>query len=230
MRWRLRERGLRLISVENQLSLRNLVVRCDEEAHSSPMVQRGVRWLLEHIQHTAGIYGFFAALKRATKQHPEHRLCWWETGATCERRYRVGEQWHNLRPDALAEFRAGSQQFRFWLEWDRGTMNARDLAVKFDAYRHYAASHEWAQERSSLPRLLCVAPDIAQERRMHREAQGRLTQNPGLAVWTTTEALMKANGPIAPIWMQVTWQSHEPAQVSGGRRSNVFGAHAGAND
>ena len=45
----------------------------------------------------------------------------------CERRYQVGEQWYNLKPDALAEYRVGSQQVSFWLEWDRGTMNVRDL-------------------------------------------------------------------------------------------------------
>ncbi len=64
---------------------------------------------------------------------------------------------------------------------------------------------------------------------MHRVAQGRLTHAAGPAVWTTTEVLLKVNGPIAPIWMQVTSQSNEPAQVSGVRRSNVFGAHAEAN-
>ncbi len=221
-RWCLCERGLRLIAAANHLSLRNLVVRRDAEAYSSPMVQRGVRWLLEHIQHTAGIYGFFAALTRAAGEHPEQRLCWWETGATCERRYRVGDQWHNLRPDAFARFHAGSQPFRFWLEWDRGTMNVRDLAVKFDAYSEYISLHEWVRERSSLPKLLCVAPDIAQERRMHRVAQGRLTRHSGSAEWTTTEVLLKAHGPIAPIWMQVTSQSNRSAQTSRIRRSDVF--------
>ena len=93
----------------------------------------------------------------------------------CERRYRVGEQWYNLRPDALAEYRVGQQQMRFWLEWDRGTMNVRDLAVKFTSYAHYIASREWAREHSMLPVLVCVAPDIAQERRMQRVAQARLT-------------------------------------------------------
>ncbi len=226
-RWRLCERGLRLIAVENHLSLRNLVERCDEEAHSSPVVQRGVRWLLEHIEHTAGIYGFFTALAQAARQHPEQRLCWWETGTLCERRYREGEQWHNLRPDALAEFRAGSQMFRFWLEWDRGTMNVRDLAVKFDAYQQYISSGEWARERSSLPRLLCVAPDIAQERRMQRVAQTRLTQTPRPVVWTTTEVLLQAKGPIAPIWMQVTFQRNQPDKASVVRRCNVFDENAG---
>jgi hypothetical protein len=52
------------------------------------------------------------------------------------------EQWLNLRPDVLTEFRTGSQPFRFWLEWYRGTMNVRDLVVKFDAYRQFVASRE----------------------------------------------------------------------------------------
>ena len=54
----------------------------------------------------------------------------------CERRYRVGERGYNLRPDALAAYRVRSQQMRFWLEWDRGTMNVRDLAVKYTSYAH----------------------------------------------------------------------------------------------
>jgi hypothetical protein len=101
-------------------------------------------------------------------------------------------------------------------------MNARDLAVKFDAYRHYAASREWAQERSPLPRLLCVAPDIAQERRMQRVAQARLTQPPRPAVWTTTEILVRAEGPIAPIWMPVAFQQSQPDKASAVRRCNAF--------
>ena len=86
------------------------------------------------MTHTAGIYGFFTRLAQSARREPEQALCWWETGAVCERRYQVGEQWYNLRPDALAEYRVGQQRMRFWLEWDRGTMNVRDLAVKFTSY------------------------------------------------------------------------------------------------
>jgi hypothetical protein len=57
----------------------------------------------------------------------------------CERRYLVGEQWYNLKPNVLAEYRVGLQQVSFWLEWDRGAMNVRDLAVKFTSYAHYIA-------------------------------------------------------------------------------------------
>ena len=125
------------------------------------MIQRGETWLLQHIQHTAGIYSFFASLTQAARQEPGQALCWWETGAVCERRYRVHEQWYNLRPDALAEYRVGSQQMRFWLEWDLGTMNPRDLVVKFTSYAQYIASREWAREHKMPPVLMCVAPDIA---------------------------------------------------------------------
>jgi hypothetical protein len=37
------------------------------------------------------------------------------------------------------------------LEWDRGTMNARDLAVKFASYSHDVALHEWAREGAKPP-------------------------------------------------------------------------------
>jgi hypothetical protein len=130
------------------------------------MTLRGEARHVQHIQHTKGIYSFFASLTIAARQETGQELCWWETGAVCERRYRVGEQWYNLRPDALAEYRVGSQQVRFWLEWDRGTMNVRDLEVKFTSYAQYIASREWARECSMLPELIRVAPDIAQEKRM----------------------------------------------------------------
>ena len=68
----------------------------------------------------------------------------------------------------------GQQQVRFWLEWDRGTMNVRDLAIKFTSYAQYIASREWVREDSMLPVLLCVVPEIGQERRMQRVAQARL--------------------------------------------------------
>ena len=120
----------------------------------------------------------------------------------CERRYRVGDQWYNLKPDALAEYRVGQQHTRFWLEWDRGTMHVRDLTIKFTAYASYIATREWAREHSMLPVLVCVAPDIAKERRMQRVAQARLTPTPGVVLWTTTEVLLHERGPLAPIWLQ----------------------------
>jgi len=152
----------------------------------------------------------------------EHALCWWETGSVCEQRYSVGEQWYNLRPDALVEYYVGSQRMRFWLEWNRGTMNVRDLAVKFTSYAHYIASREWVRDRSMLPVIICVAPDIAQERRMQRVALSRLAETSGLVLWTTPEVLLNELGPLAPIWLQGIPQCNQAAQLNGSLRQHVF--------
>ena len=48
---------------------------------------------------------------QAEKEEVAYELCWWETGVMCERRYRVGEQWYNLMPDTLAEYRVGQQHY-----------------------------------------------------------------------------------------------------------------------
>jgi Replication-relaxation len=223
-RWHLGERGLRLIAAANRFHVRNLAVVSDNEtaAGTITLKQRGVDWLLEHIQHTAGIYRFFVALTMAARQESEHQLCWWETGARCERRYQVNEQWYNLRPDALAEYRIGQHRFRFWLEWDRGTMNTRDLAIKFASYSQYIDSREWAKEWSILPLLLCVAPSIAQERRVQHVAQAQLVQVPGLVLWTTTEAFLSEHGPLAPIWSLGTSLSSQVSSSHSSPRQGVF--------
>ena len=178
---------------------------------------------MHHFGCTVGIYGSFACSARAARSEAGHELCWWETGPLCERRYQIGEQWYNLRPDALAGYRVGSQHFRFWLEWDRGTMNARDLLVKCSSYAHYIASRQWARERSMPPALLCIAPDIAQERRILRMARvGGLTHMPELVLWTSTELLLNEYGPHAPIWLKHILQDSQEGQPDGLRRQKIF--------
>ena len=145
----------------------------------------------------------------------------------CERRYRVDEQWYNLRPDALSAYRVGQQHPRFWLEWDRGTMNVRDLAIKFSSYASYITSREWAREFTRIPLLICVAPDVGQERRIHRVAQGRLAHLAGVEVWTTTEELMNRSGSLASIWLQCLPQHCHVMQSSGSQRRLSFDAISG---
>jgi len=139
----------------------------------------------------------------------------------------VGEQWYNLRPDALAEYRVGQEHRRFWLEWDRGTMNVRDLVVKFTAYASYIDSRKWAREHKMPQVLMCVAPDIAQERRMQRVAQARLTSPHGLVLLSTAEGLLNEQGPLAPIRLQSNPQRSQAAQSGSSLRQCLFGVIPG---
>ncbi|HVB24862.1 MAG TPA: replication-relaxation family protein [Ktedonobacteraceae bacterium] len=204
-RWHLAPRGLHLVAAANRVPVRAIATVPDAvpTAEVPTVVQRGVAWLLHHIPHTAGVYSFFAHLAQAARQQPDQALCWWETGVQCERRYRVNEQWYNLRPDALAAYTTGQRQLLFWLEWDRGTMNVRDLTVKFTAYAHYLASREWGRDHPSVPMLVCVTPDIAQEQRIVRVAQATLAQMQGFVLSTTTAPFLAEYGPLAAIWLPV---------------------------
>jgi hypothetical protein len=101
-------------------------------------------------------------------------------------------------------------------------MNARDLAVKFTSYASYIASREWAREHSMLPVLICVAPDIAQEKRVQRGALDSLKRSSGVVLWTTTALLLNDHGPLAPIWLQSTPQSRQGAQSDYSFRHCVF--------
>ena len=96
-------------------------------------------------------------------------------------------------------------------------MNVRDLAIKFTSYAQYIASREWVREDPMLPVLLCVVPEIGQERRMQRVALARLPSPAGLMVWTTTGVLLNELGPLAPIWLQ----SSQATQSGGSLRQRL---------
>jgi hypothetical protein len=103
-------------------------------------------------------------------------------------------------------------------------MNARDLAIKFTSYGHYLASREWAREFSRIPALVCVAPDIAQERRMLRVAQARLAPIRGFEMWTATEVLFYEHGPLAPIWFHGIPLCSQVSEQEGLHRQRLFDA------
>jgi hypothetical protein len=126
----------------------------------------------------------------------------------------------------LSEYRVRQQQMRFWLKWDRGTMNVRDLTIKFTSYASYIDSREWEREHMTLPVLICVAPDIAQEKRMQRVAQDRLTRSPGVVLWTTTAVLLNVHEPLAPIWLRGIPPRSQVAQSDSSLRHCLFKAQS----
>ncbi len=219
LRWRLTEAGLRLLAQAVHCHVRHLGFFPDDP--NAPLQQRGLRGRLREIRHTAGVYGFFATLASALRSLPNAGLSWWETGWICERRFSYKEQPYSLRPDGLAAYQIGGNTLRFWLEWDRGTMNARDLQVKFATYGAYLVAREWTRGDTVPPALLCVAPDIAQEQVLVRVAQAKLVSQPASFLYTTTAHLLVREGMLAPIWRQEMF-GHQRSSANGENRCSVF--------
>jgi hypothetical protein len=116
--------------------------------------------------------------------------------------------------------------WRFWLEWDRGTMHQRDLQRKMGSYARYLASREWAREHAVPPTLLCVVPEIAQERSLAQIALSKLKDCPvHVALYLTTRSLLITAGISAAIWRQVLPHRRHVSEQDPVRFS-LFGAHA----
>ncbi len=227
-RWQLAEAGLVLLAHLVLCHVHRLVhVPVVEKA---PLEQRGAPGLLHQIHHTAGVYGFFTLLHEVLATLPDAAVRWWETGVISERHFRYAEKTYRFRPDAQAAVQVGEHSVRFWLEWDRGTMSLRDLRVKFTTYAMYLLSREWARSSPSLPALLCVAPEMAQERRLAEAASQCLVQVPAaFRMYTTTTNLLMRQSILAPIWQQVVLcdQQMPHASLTAGRRVAVFVAQEG---
>lgn len=180
-----------------------------------------------HAAHDAGVFHFFALLARAAANENRqysgedmryydhaHCLSWWEVGPLAERRYRYRGSWHNLRPDGSGLYQAGRTRFRFWLEWDQGSMNRANLTRKFATYATYLASGEWRETPDRVvPHLVVVVQSMGQLQRMRRaaaDAVGALAEHPSPAGGPATSARLRASitlanrleeaGPRAPIW------------------------------
>jgi len=74
-----------------------------------------------------------------------------------------------------------------------------------------------------LPVLVCVAPEIAQEKRLAHAVRTGLAQANGLVVWTTTEVLLNTYGPLAPIWLKTIPTLSQVEQSGNVARKIIFG-------
>jgi len=225
-RWQLSACGMRLLAAASHFRLH--AIAFEEETHElwrvdegepvtadrngpsyTELIQRSSAGLfgLRRVEHNTSIYEFFAQLCQAThyecEQGHRHHLLWWEMGPFTWRRYRDHDRMHNVRPDAMAAYQIGERTIRFWLEWDRNTMNTKDLAEKFESYQYYIRAREWSCEHQLLPWLLIVVPNHDQEQRIVRIATQNLGAVSGLTLRITTVSRIASRGPLAEIWLPV---------------------------
>lgn len=123
----------------------------------------------------------------------------WQNASACSRRY--------LRPDGYGVYRRHGVSHGFFLELDRGTMNARDYFKKFAAYYHYAVTGRFQQDYQCYPTILFVTPSNSDEDRVVRVARaaavGRPTKLP--LFLTCRWRIEEPNNPdslLGPIWRE----------------------------
>ena len=211
--------GLTLVAAQQGLTL-GAAVRANGLAGGGPDRPIGARrTLLKHPAHTFGadalLVGMVATARRLAAIGGDDALVEWRNAAAASRRH--------LLPDGYGLYRHGGRLHGFFLEFDRGTMSARDYREKFAAYYAYWTSGRFERDYDGgLPTILVVTADTAAEERIARAvgaaAVGRAAPLPLLLTcrWRVEDA-RNPDGLLGPIW-------REPHADRRGRRPWPLGA------
>jgi hypothetical protein len=205
--------GVELVAAQQGLSVAQ-AVRYNGLAGGGPEREIGPRrLLLRHAQHTLGADAVFVELYRrlgaATTMTDADAVVEWRNAAACGRR--------RARPDGYGMIRRHGATFGFFLEFDRGSMNARDYSEKWSGYYHYRESRAFERDYDGFPTILVVTVDNASEERIARSARaasiGRAEPLPLLLTceWRINHVPWNPDGLLGPIW-------RDPGGAFGDRR------------
>ena len=151
--------------------------------------------LLASLTHTLGADAIFVSLvcmvKKLAALGSDDALVEWRNAVACSRGH--------LRPDGYGPYRHAGQLYGFFLEYDRGTMSARDYLAKFAAYYEYRASGRFERDYQGFPTVLVVTSDNSVEEHIAR------------AVRTATVG----RGPALPLLLTCGWRLADPRNPYG---------------
>jgi hypothetical protein len=188
-------RGLVLLAGSLGLPLAE-AVRHHGLAGGGPATPIGSRQALrKHLAHTMGADAVFAAIARAARACPGSGLVEWRNAAVCAR--------GRMRPDGYGLLRLRSQEYGFFLEFDRATVRSAALRAKFAAYHRYRSSARAARDYAGFPSILIVTTGPGAEDRIARAIRATDHERAApLPAFLTTVGWLQGHllGPLGPVW------------------------------
>jgi Replication-relaxation len=195
--------GLKLVAAHLGLSLAAAVRELGLVGGGPDDPTGSRRKLVRTLAHTRGADEVFVGLYRQARERSaagyDEAVVEWQNAAACSRRH--------LRPDGYGVYRRGTRYDGFFLEYDRGTMNARDYFKKFGAYYRYGVMRRFERDYNSYPTVLVVTSDNSAEERIARVARaardGRSCEVPLLLTcqWRINDAA-NSEGLLGRIWRE----------------------------
>lgn len=187
--------ALTLVAAQQGLTL-GAAVRANGLTGGGPDHPIGARKkLLAHPAHTLGADAIFVRFVTTARRRAaagwDDALVEWRSAAACCRR--------PVRPDGYGIYRHAGRLYGFFLEYDRGTMSARDYQQKFAAYYAYWASGRYERDYDGFPTILVVTTDKAAEDRIARAAV----------------AAAVGRGPTLPLLLTCHWRIDDPRNTQG---------------
>ncbi len=158
------------------------------------------RQLLRHIEHTAAVHAFVAALAK------QAALTGWEVvqldpPRRASRYFRHGDSRRSIHPDAFGVLRKDGVTWPFFLEWERRAVRPVTMSERLAPYLRYYASHRPIDDHGVRPDVLIVFEDETAAAHFLRVAREEMqVRRVTVPLWVSHAAALDEMGPLGRAW------------------------------
>ena len=119
---------------------------------------RRSRQLLRNIEHTGAVHDFIAALARQARSR-SRQVVQLDPPLRASRYFRHDGRLRSIHPDAFGMLRMGSDNWPFFLEWERRAVRPATMAGRIAPYLRYYSSQRPTDDHGAQPLVLVVFDD-----------------------------------------------------------------------
>ena len=95
------------------------------------------------VEHQLIVNRCLIAVRKAAQTTDGVRMVQWVSDPHLRIRFRLGDSWRVIHPDALCRLQVGQEDFAFFFEIDRGTQVVERYERKIGQYARYYLSNDW---------------------------------------------------------------------------------------
>ena len=178
---------------------------------------RRARQLLRHLDHTASVHSFVAALARQARAG-DWEVVQLDPPHSASRYFRYGGLparaggTHPVHPDAFGLLRRGDHAWPFFLEWERRAVRPVTMAARLAPYLRYYSTPRPTDDHGVRPEVLVVFQDELAATHFLRVAETEMERaRVEVPLWVSHERFLRRQGPLGRAWLRP--DGGEPALI-----------------
>lgn len=199
--------GLALLARRDRTSVGSAIKRWSAKSEGSggSDLWRGRRGsmskqLLRHLAHTESVHGFVAHLAR---QAPTQgwQLKQIDPPRRASRYFQYDERLHSIRPDAFGVLKSFTEEWPFFLEWERRAVRPVTMAARLAPYLRYFSTRQPVEDHGGQPGVLVVFEDEIAEVHFLRIARQEMSRvGVEAPLWVSCQGRLEKEGPLGMVW------------------------------
>ena len=178
---------------------------------------RRARQLLRHLDHTASVHSFVAALAHQARAG-DWEVVQLDPPHSASRYFRYGGLparaggTRPVHPDAFGLLRRGDRAWPFFLEWERRAVRPGTMASRLAPYLRYFSTHRPTDDHGARPVVLVVFQEELAASHFLRVAETEMDRaGVDLPLHVSHERLLRREGPLGRAWFRP--DGGEPALI-----------------